>query len=95
MALREVVARNLRRLRRARGMSQERLSLEAGFYRTYVGLLEREKHSPTVDALDELANVLGVNPMCFFAQDSDRTNEKSDAKPQLPRKRPRGRKDKQ
>ncbi len=95
MALREVVARNLRRLRRARGLSQEKLSLEAGFYRTYVGLLEREKHSPTVDALDELANVLGVNPMAFFVRGSDRTHEESDAKPQLPRKKPRGRKDDQ
>ena len=95
MALREVVARNLRRLRRARGMSQERLSLEAGFYRTYVGLLEREKHSPTVDVLDELANVLGVNPMAFFVQDLDRTNDRSDPKPQRSSKRKRGPKDKQ
>lgn len=95
MALREVVARNLRRLRRARGMSQEKRSLEAGFYRTYVGLLEREKHSPTVDALDELANVLGVNPMAFFARDLDRTNEESDATAQRARKRPRSPKDKQ
>lgn len=76
-------------------MSQERLSLEAGFYRTYVGLLEREKHSPTVDALDELANVLGVNPMSFFVQDPDRTNDESDAKPQRSPKRKRGPKDKQ
>ena len=95
MALREVVARNLRRLRRARGMSQEKLSLEAGFYRTYVGLLEREKHSPTVDALDELATVLGVNPMAFLVQDLDRINDQSDAKPRRSPKGKRGPKDKQ
>lgn len=90
MALREVVARNLRRLRRARGMSQEKLSLEAGFYRTYVGLLEREKHSPTVDALDELAHVLDVDPMAFFERDVDRSREESDARPQRTRNRRRG-----
>lgn len=95
MALREVVARNLRRLRRARGMSQERLSLEAGFYRTYVGLLEREKHSPTVDALDELANVLKVDPTDFFVRHVDTTKEKNNAKPQRVRNRQRGPKDKQ
>lgn len=85
-----MVARNLRQLRRAGGLSQEKLSLEAGFYRTYVGLLEREKHSPTVDALDELAQVLDVDPMAFFERDIDRSREKSDAKPQRTRNRRRG-----
>lgn len=84
------MARNLRRLRRERGMSQEKLSLEAGFYRTYVGLLEREKHSPTVDALEEFANVLKVDPMAFFQRDIDPSKDASDAKPHPTRTRRRG-----
>jgi transcriptional regulator with XRE-family HTH domain len=35
------LARNLRKLREARGWSQERLADEAGLHRTYVSGLER------------------------------------------------------
>src|SRR6266404_5770324 len=58
MGLREIVARNLRRLRRSRGLSQEELADRAGINRNYVGMLEREENSATVDMLEKLADVL-------------------------------------
>jgi len=62
MTLREVVARNLRRLRGAHGLSQEELADRADVNRNYVGMLEREEHAATLDMLEKLAEVLGVDP---------------------------------
>jgi DNA-binding XRE family transcriptional regulator len=53
MALREVVARNLRRLRRSKALSQEELADRAGINRNYVGMLEREENAATVDMLEK------------------------------------------
>ena len=66
MKLREVVARNLRRIRHAKGLSQEELADRAGINRNYVGMLEREEHAATVDMLEKLAEILEVDPAEFF-----------------------------
>ncbi len=66
MSLREVVANNLRRLRRAKALSQEELAHRAGLNRNYVGMLEREENAATVDVLEKLAEVLEVDPVEFF-----------------------------
>jgi len=66
MGLRELVASNLRRLRHASGLSQEELADRAGINRNYVGMLEREQHSATVDMLEKLAEVLETDPVEFF-----------------------------
>jgi transcriptional regulator with XRE-family HTH domain len=66
MKLRTVVAQNLRRMRHIKGMSQEELAAQAGLYRTCVGHLVREVHFPTVDMLEELAEILDVAPTDFF-----------------------------
>jgi transcriptional regulator with XRE-family HTH domain len=66
MRLRETVARNLRRLRQAKGLSQEELADRAGINRNYVGMLEREQHAATIDMLEKLAEVLETDPVEFF-----------------------------
>lgn len=66
MSLREIVARNLRRLRQAKGLSQEELADRADINRNYVGMLEREQHAATIDMLEKLASVLDVDPIEFF-----------------------------
>jgi transcriptional regulator with XRE-family HTH domain len=75
MALREIVARNLRRLRRSKGLSQEELADRAGINRNYVGMLEREENSATVDMLEKLADVLNVDPIEFFKRPSRETKD--------------------
>lgn len=62
MTLREVLARNLRRMRNASGLSQEELADRAAINRNYVGMLERAEHAATVDMLEKLAVVLAVDP---------------------------------
>ena len=70
MALREIVARNLRRLRRSKKLSQEELADRAKINRNYVGMLEREENAATVDMLEKLADVLDIDPIEFFRRSS-------------------------
>ena len=57
---RELVAWNLRRLRVKTGLSQEKLAVDAGLDRTYVGGIERAIENPTVAVLDRLAEALEI-----------------------------------
>lgn len=63
MTLRRILAQNLRRLRRERGLTQEALADLAGVNRNYVGLLEREQNAASVDVLDQLAVALEIDPI--------------------------------
>ena len=60
--LREAFAANLRRLRHAKGISQEELALRAGVNRTYMGKLEKGASYPGLEILAKLATVLEVEP---------------------------------
>lgn len=66
MKLRAIVARNLRILRKQKGLSQEELAFQAGINRNYVGQIEREEKSPTVDILEKLAVALEVKPQILI-----------------------------
>lgn len=70
MRLRKTVAKNLRRLRQAQGLSQEELADRANINRNYVGMLEREQHAATIDMLERLATVLNADPVEFFRRDA-------------------------
>ncbi|MBT2145685.1 MULTISPECIES: helix-turn-helix transcriptional regulator [unclassified Rhodanobacter] len=58
---RERVATNIRHLRKAKGLSQEQLAEVAEFHRTYVSQLERCVTNISIDGLERLALVLGVD----------------------------------
>ncbi len=60
MDIRGVFARNLRKARQERHLSQEALAHDAGVDRTYISALERGVYSATIDMVDKLAVVLGV-----------------------------------
>ncbi|NKX17295.1 helix-turn-helix transcriptional regulator [Ochrobactrum pseudogrignonense] len=66
MKIREIFARNLRVMRHAKGLSQEKLAHQAGIDRTYVSSLERCIYSPTIDMLATLADILEVSPLICF-----------------------------
>lgn len=63
---RALLAWNLRRLRAERGVSQERLAADAGVDRAYLSMVEREQGNATIDILDRMAAVLGVEIAEFF-----------------------------
>ena len=60
MEIREVLAINLRKLRQAKGLSQEELAHRAEIDRTYISALERSVYAAGIDVVDRLARVLGV-----------------------------------
>jgi len=60
MEIREVLALNLRKLRQAKGLSQEELAHRAEIDRTYISALERSVYAAGIDVVDRLARVLGV-----------------------------------
>jgi transcriptional regulator with XRE-family HTH domain len=68
MEIRRVFARNLRRLRNERGLSQERLAAVAALDRTYVSALEREMYSVSIDTLARLAAALDVAPAALLQE---------------------------
>jgi transcriptional regulator with XRE-family HTH domain len=55
-----VLAENVRRLRKAAELSQERLGLEAGLDRTYISQVERRQRNVTIEVLARLAKALGT-----------------------------------
>jgi transcriptional regulator with XRE-family HTH domain len=60
MEIREVLALNLRKLRRARGFSQEELAHRAKIDRTYISSLERNLYAAGIHVVDRLGRALGV-----------------------------------
>jgi transcriptional regulator with XRE-family HTH domain len=62
MDLREVFATNLRRLRHARGLSQDDLAYEAEVSRSYLSQLEKGAFYASLKIVGKLADVLKVEP---------------------------------
>lgn len=62
MKARDLLAENIRRLRRSNELSQEELAHRADLDRTYISALERSVYSASVDVLEKLAAALGVAP---------------------------------
>ncbi len=60
MDIRKILGANLKRLRTAKGWSQEDYAFEAGIHRTYISDIERGARNPTIEVLVKLAAPLGV-----------------------------------
>lgn len=57
----DTLAKNIRRLRREQGVSQEGLAERCGLHRTYVGSVERGERNVTLSSLELLAKALDVS----------------------------------
>lgn len=62
----QLLGMNVRRHRKLKGLSQEKLALEAGVERSYVSDLERGTRNPSVRLLGRLAVALGVEPAALL-----------------------------
>ncbi len=62
MDMRALVGQNVKRLRLAQNLTQERFAELSGLSQQYVSDLERGRRNPTVVTLFELATALGVRP---------------------------------
>ncbi|HEX6093988.1 MAG TPA: cupin domain-containing protein [Dongiaceae bacterium] len=72
------MGRQIRELRKARGMTLAELSSRTGLSVSYVSQVERSVSSPSVIALYEISRALGVNVSYFFADGgSDEDSERA------------------
>lgn len=58
----EILAHNVRRLRKSTGLSQEELADRAGLHRTYISSIERSERNVSIENIFLLAKALGVDP---------------------------------
>jgi transcriptional regulator with XRE-family HTH domain len=68
----------LRRLRKAAGLSQERLALEADVRRTYVSLIELGQNQPTITTLFKLAAALKRKPSDLIRETEEEAAKSQD-----------------
>ena len=61
-----ILAYRLRKIRESKGISQENLSINAGYYRTYVNKIEMGDYSPSLHTVWRLVHALGMNLSDFF-----------------------------
>ena len=64
--LRDLFALNLRRLRNARGLSQDELAAESEMSRSYLAQIETGKWHVSLKIIAKLAAALRVEPAEFF-----------------------------
>jgi transcriptional regulator with XRE-family HTH domain len=82
MDLKEVMAVNLRRLRHAKGMTQEELAERAGLSARYVGGIERADVSASVTVLGRIAEALEVEATELVRAAASKPRKKAAADPQ-------------
>ena len=61
MDMRKLVGSNVKRIRHAKGLTQEELAETSGFSQQYISGLEQGQRNPTIVSLYELAMALGVS----------------------------------
>ncbi|QDG54811.1 helix-turn-helix transcriptional regulator [Persicimonas caeni] len=66
---RKLVADNVRRLRKEKGLSQQELAERADMHRTHLVKFENYHVSPSIDVLFRLAHALGVQPAALLSKD--------------------------
>jgi len=62
LPLRDILAKNMRRLRAARGLSQEALAHDCRINRTYLSAVERAERNVSIDNIARIAKGLQVEP---------------------------------
>lgn len=60
------IGKYLRKIRESKDISQENLSLKAGYYRTFVGKIEQGLYSPSAHTIWRLADALGLSLAEFY-----------------------------
>ncbi len=62
----EEVGKHIQNIRKSKGMSQEKLALNAGIDRTYLAGIESGKRNATIVSLEKITKALGVEMKDIF-----------------------------
>ena len=61
-----IIGKHLRQIREKTALSQEQLSVKAGYYHTYVNKIEQGNYSPSLHTIWRLSHALGMTLTDFF-----------------------------
>ena len=75
MDMRKLVGRNLARLRREKGFTQERFAEVTGVTQQYVSDIERGLRNPTIVSIYNIATALGVSHVDLVMPDDEARRE--------------------
>jgi transcriptional regulator with XRE-family HTH domain len=73
--MKEIFAENLRKIRRKKGLTQEKLAEKANMSLQYLALLEIARKFPSGEMLERLANALDIETYELLAVASSANNE--------------------
>ncbi len=68
MSLEHLVIDNIRRIRKEKGITQEKLAEYCGTSASYIGLMETYKNVPKLSTIERIAEALNVPVQVMFAE---------------------------
>jgi transcriptional regulator with XRE-family HTH domain len=80
MYLEKLVIDNIKRIRKEKGFSQEKLAEACDTATSYIGLMEIYKNVPKLSTIERIAHALEVDPLDFFKDDNKTPLEQEEKK---------------
>ena len=76
MSLEKIVIDNIKRIRKEKGITQEKLAEACNTATSYIGLMEIYKNIPKLSTVEKIARALDVEPQILFQNnDIDKENK--------------------
>ena len=76
MSLERLVIDNIKRIRKEKGISQEKLAEACNTATSYIGLMEIYRNVPKLSTIERIAKALDVDPLVFFERVNQGPKEK-------------------
>jgi transcriptional regulator with XRE-family HTH domain len=76
MELERLVIDNIKRIRKEKGISQEKLAEDCNTATSYIGLMEIYRNVPKLSTIERIAHALGVDPLVLFERRNIEPEEK-------------------
>ena len=75
MYLGKLVIDNIKRIRKEKGISQEKLAEACNTATSYIGLMETYRNIPKLSTIEKIAHALDVDPLAFFQDPKKKSPE--------------------
>ena len=76
MELERLVIDNIKRIRKEKGISQEKLAEDCNTATSCIGLMEIYRNVPKLSTIERIAHALGVDPLALFERRNIEPEEK-------------------
>ena len=87
MSLEKIVIDNIKRIRKEKGFSQEKLAEACSTATSYIGLMEIYRNIPKLSTIEKIARALDVNPLILFKD--PRENSSAEHEKEISRRKKR------